>query len=363
MSSLVSWWQSLNPAPIAFWLGEWPVHFYGLVLATSFLAAYFFTKYRAEKIVFKDWEKVFWVVFGSGAVGARVWDFFFYQNFWEQKWYEIFFVWQGGLAIFGFLLGGFLGLIVFALLSSNPHPASPLKRGRGNFLQLFLLKIKRGNFLQFIRERRISLQSSPFSRGRIKEGIIYNSLQLLAPVFLLAQGIGRWGNFFNQELYGAPTNLPWGIFIAPANRLPSYEFFEYFHPVFLYESLWLFLGLGIFLWLEKKQPPPNLPLENGEGNFSSALPFENGEGNFSSVLPLFKGEDKGGGKFIISQKILLAFFVAWIFTGRVLMELMRLDPTPLWFGLRAPLVYSVLIAIFAIIVLFKGIFKDFPKIT
>ncbi len=326
----MSWWQSLNPTPIAFWLGGWPVHFYGLVLAISFLAAYFFTKYRAEKIVFKDWEKVFWVVFGSGAVGARVWDFFFYQNFWEQKWYEIFFVWQGGLAIFGFLLGGFLGLIVCIISSSS--------------------------------RRRGSTEINGFPTGSGMTTLL-KFIILLAPVFILAQAVGRWGNFFNQELYGAPTNLPWGIFIAPANRLPSYEFFEYFHPVFLYESLWLFLGLGIFLWLEKKQPPPNLPLENGEGNFSSALPFENGEGNFSSVLPLFKGEDKGGGKFIISQKILLAFFVAWIFTGRVLMELIRLDPTPLWFGLRAPLVYSALIAIFAIIVLFKGIFKDLSKTT
>jgi prolipoprotein diacylglyceryl transferase len=60
----------------------------------------------------------------------------------------------------------------------------------------------------------------------------------LAPGIVLAQAIGRWGNYFNQELFGRPTSLPWGLRISPANRPPGYEQFTTFHPTFLYESLW-----------------------------------------------------------------------------------------------------------------------------
>ena len=68
----------------------------------------------------------------------------------------------------------------------------------------------------------------------------------------LGQAIGRWGNYVNQELYGPPTNLPWKIYIAPENRVPGYQQYEYFHPVFLYESLWNFANMALLLWLGKR---------------------------------------------------------------------------------------------------------------
>mgnify|MGYP002412755321 FL=1 len=68
----------------------------------------------------------------------------------------------------------------------------------------------------------------------------------------LAQAIGRWGNFVNQELYGAPTNLPWAIYIDPAHRLPGFENQAYYHPTFLYESLWNLANMGLLLWLGRK---------------------------------------------------------------------------------------------------------------
>jgi prolipoprotein diacylglyceryl transferase len=74
----------------------------------------------------------------------------------------------------------------------------------------------------------------------------------VAPAIVLAQAIGRWGNWFNQELFGRPTNLPWGLEISPANRPPGYQEFATFHPTFLYESLW---NLGVFfvlLWADKR---------------------------------------------------------------------------------------------------------------
>jgi phosphatidylglycerol:prolipoprotein diacylglycerol transferase len=77
-------------------------------------------------------------------------------------------------------------------------------------------------------------------------------LDLAAPGLALAQAIGRWGNFFNQELYGAPTNLPWKIYIDPAHRLPGFQEYAYYHPLFLYESLWNLANMAILLWLSRR---------------------------------------------------------------------------------------------------------------
>ncbi len=74
----------------------------------------------------------------------------------------------------------------------------------------------------------------------------------LAPGLALAQAIGRWGNWFNQELFGRPTDLPWGLEIDPAHRPPGYESFSTFHPTFLYESLWMFAVAGILVWADRR---------------------------------------------------------------------------------------------------------------
>lgn len=68
----------------------------------------------------------------------------------------------------------------------------------------------------------------------------------IAPGIVLAQAIGRWGNYFNQELFGSPTSLPWGLEIDLRYRPSGYEQFETFHPTFLYESIWAIL-VAIFL--------------------------------------------------------------------------------------------------------------------
>jgi phosphatidylglycerol:prolipoprotein diacylglycerol transferase len=73
-----------------------------------------------------------------------------------------------------------------------------------------------------------------------------------APSVALGQAIGRWGNYFNQELYGAPTNLPWKIYIDPRNRVSGYENFDYFHPLFLYESLWNLANVFFLMWLSRR---------------------------------------------------------------------------------------------------------------
>ncbi|MGN6333143.1 MAG: prolipoprotein diacylglyceryl transferase [Motilibacteraceae bacterium] len=74
----------------------------------------------------------------------------------------------------------------------------------------------------------------------------------LAPGLLVAQAVGRWGNWFNQELFGRPTTLPWGLEIDPARRPAGYEQYATFHPTFLYESLWCLLAAAIVVWADRR---------------------------------------------------------------------------------------------------------------
>jgi phosphatidylglycerol:prolipoprotein diacylglycerol transferase len=84
-------------------------------------------------------------------------------------------------------------------------------------------------------------------------------LDAAAPAVAIGQAIGRWGNFVNQELYGPPTDLPWGIPIQPANRLAGYEAYARFHPLFLYESIWNALNAVMLYFLWKRYGDRLLP--------------------------------------------------------------------------------------------------------
>lgn len=77
-------------------------------------------------------------------------------------------------------------------------------------------------------------------------------LDIIAPGLALAQAVGRWGNFFNQEIYGLPSNLPWAIYIDPAHRLPEFASVERYHPTFFYEFLWNLVNMALLLWLPRK---------------------------------------------------------------------------------------------------------------
>lgn len=79
-------------------------------------------------------------------------------------------------------------------------------------------------------------------------------LDAVAPAIALAQAVGRWGNWFNQELFGRPTDLPWGLEIDPSRRPEGYEQFETFHPTFLYESLWLVALATLLLLIDTRRP-------------------------------------------------------------------------------------------------------------
>jgi prolipoprotein diacylglyceryl transferase len=89
--------------------------------------------------------------------------------------------------------------------------------------------------------------------GAKRKGIgLLPVLDAMAPGVLVAQALGRWGNWFNQELFGRPTELPWGLEIDPANRPIGYADKATFHPTFLYESLWCLAAFAVLVWADRR---------------------------------------------------------------------------------------------------------------
>ncbi len=144
------------------------------------------------------------------------------------------------------------------------------------------------------------------------------------PALLIAQSIGRWGNLINQELYGPPTDLPWGLLIAAQNRIPpfvdltTYPLETRFHPTFLYESLWLLLGFLILVFLNNRYR------EQWRSGTIFGL-FLIWWGGGRAWVELFRPDQPKIGDTIISYSMVLAIFLA--LTG-VLLILYRYEKMP-----------------------------------
>ncbi len=95
----------------------------------------------------------------------------------------------------------------------------------------------------------LGVASALFGGARQNKTQFWELADVFAPGFVLAHAIGRLGDYFNQQLYGLPTRLPWGIFIAPQNRLAGFETAERYHPLFAYETLAL---AALFIWIMKR---------------------------------------------------------------------------------------------------------------
>jgi prolipoprotein diacylglyceryl transferase len=193
-------------------LGPLTLHMYGLTLLVAILACIWLTG-RRWVAMGGEWDLVtrvaVWGV-GFGIVGARAYhDITSWSEVPNPKWKGIFEVWEGGLGVWG---GIALGTIVGCLV------------------------VRRAGW------------------------DVYRFMDAVAPGLLLAQGIGRIGNYFNQELYGKPTTLPWGLKIDPAHRPVQYFDRATFHPTFLYELIWDFVGVAILLYVAKRfrLRPPSL---------------------------------------------------------------------------------------------------------
>jgi len=202
---MTHWFADLIPQRQLIAIGPLQVYWYGVLVVSAIVVVYFLIR----RLYLRDHESdgdigdlIFQVVI-FGLIGARLWHVFVFQwAYYSAHIAEILQIWRGGIAIQGALIAGALTTYFFA------------------------------------KRRKIS---------------VWRLLDYLAVPLPLGQAIGRWGNFFNQELYGRPTDAPWGIFIEPENRLSGFEGVDFYHPAFLYESL-LNLILFSFLWrLARKQ--------------------------------------------------------------------------------------------------------------
>jgi phosphatidylglycerol:prolipoprotein diacylglycerol transferase len=194
--------------PLPFGLQPFHIYFYGIFIMAGVIAAAFIAQAEAKRRGLDPnflWDALFWVVL-AGIVGARIWHIFtpppsMVEQGITTQWYlthplDMINIRNGGLGIPGAVIGGALALLI-------------------------LCRRRKMSFLKWA--------------------------DIAVPGVALAQAIGRWGNYFNQELYGKPTNLPWKIYIDPLHRVPGYENNDYFHPLFFYESLWNVLIMALLL--------------------------------------------------------------------------------------------------------------------
>ena len=208
-----------SPGDVAFHIFGMPVYFYGIIMAIAVFVGFLTSDYLYKKLI--QFSVVSPSPLGeragergyvcnkknnlildispyliiSGIIGARLYYCLVNYSYYIQKPLEIFFIRQGGLSIHGAIIAGALAFFYFS------------KKYKVPFLYL----------------------TDVFLCGTI-----------------LAQSIGRWGNFFNSEAFGLPCDLPWKLYIPISHRPLEYINFEYFHPTFLYESL---LDMGIFVVL------------------------------------------------------------------------------------------------------------------
>jgi len=199
--------------PDGFFIGPLHIRFYGIIIMLGALAAAWLSRVEAKRKGENPelvWDMLVWLLIG-GIIGARVWHILtppasmvaqgITTSYYLTHPLDAINTTKGGLVIPGAVIGGALAL------------------------------------LWYTRRKHMS-----FARWA----------DIIAPGLALAPALGRWGNFINQEVYGAPTNLPWAIFIDPAHRLPGYQDQAYYHPLFLYESLYNLANMGFLLWVSRR---------------------------------------------------------------------------------------------------------------
>jgi prolipoprotein diacylglyceryl transferase len=237
-------------------VGPLELHAYGLMLLLGILAAVWLTGIRWTRRG-GDWDLVLrvamWGVAG-GIIGARAYHVVTSWSDVPDEWWGPFAVWRGGLGVWGGIAGGVLAGAIVVRRSGNS---------------------------------------------------VFEFMNAVAPGLLLAQAIGRWGNYFNQELFGEPTDLPWGLEIDPVRRPAEFADAETFHPTFLYEFGWNLVGVLVLLLVDRR--------------------------------------------FRIKPPGLFALYVAWYTFGRTFEELIRIDPSHEYFGFRLNFYVSATLFVLAVI--------------
>ena len=194
-------------------IGPFTITYYGIIIMVGVIAAaalsYFLAK-RSGKDPEIILDSLTWVVL-AGIIGARIWHILtpsasLVEQGITTKYYlthplAAIAIWRGGLGIPGAVAGGALAFFIYS------------------------------------KKKKISF---------------WAWADIFAPAVALGQAIGRWGNFINQEVYGKPSTLPWAITIDPVNRLPEFRDYTTYHPLFLYESIFNLLNMGILIWVGRK---------------------------------------------------------------------------------------------------------------
>ena len=192
------------PSPIIFGIGPFALSYHGLLIALGIAVGTWLT---GRELARKGYDGALalgslFLVVPLGLVGARLYHVLTeYHRYTRNPFPKVLEGWEGGLGIYGAVAGGFLGLLLFSWYRG----ISPLAFA-----------------------------------------------DAAAPGLVLGQAIGRWGNYFNQELFGRPSDLPWAIGIAPENRPTEFADATSFHPTFLYESLWDVLVCLALLWVARR---------------------------------------------------------------------------------------------------------------
>jgi prolipoprotein diacylglyceryl transferase len=181
-------------------IGPLFLHFYGLCIAIGVLAAFWLANRRWVQAGGKPGELEragIWAV-AAGFLGGRLGYVVTHTGDFHGRWWEVLYIWQGGLALYGGLTLGILTGLWVARRQGLP---------------------------------------------------VLRALDAAIPAIPLAQAFGRWGNYFNQELFGTPTTVPWALEVDPEHRPERYAEFATFHPTFLYESLYNLLVVAVLIWV------------------------------------------------------------------------------------------------------------------
>ncbi len=287
---MFSFLHNYFPQAVALSLGPLTVRWYGVLIVLGFLLGLFLVLRLARRYQLNPqvvYDMCFYgLVFG--LIGDRLYYVIYAWELYKDTPWDIVKIWQGGLAIHGGILAGVVTLLVFAKKSKSREEwtrmnniPSPQNEGRGSEI----------NWL-----------------------VYFFFLVDLAVIILIAGlAIGRWGNYFNQELFGTPTDLSWGIPISASYIPPEFLGFTHFHPTFLYESLADFVILAVLYQMHLRR------LRHSSRGTSAV--FLNQYGNIALVGLIFYS------------------------VVRFLNEFLRVDYSPYVFGLRWAQIMSIILII------------------
>ena len=195
-----------SPSSNGFYIGPLFFHAYGIAYVVAVAAAIAISRWGWRRVGGDPELPIQVAIWGfpAGLIGGRVYFDITTPSQIPDHWWGALAIWQGGLGIWGGIAGGLAG--GWYVLHKRLPP---------------------GKRVQF--------------------------MDVAAPGLLVAQAIGRIGNYFNQELFGAPSNLPWALRISPAHRPPGYLAYRTFEPTFLYELTWDLLLAGFLVWLGRRR--------------------------------------------------------------------------------------------------------------